>query len=363
VTSRGPSRLALAALIAGLGACGSAPPPVEPAIPPPPPPAPPPVVLWNKLVGPIKAIDVATPDATLAPKAKDVLNGVVGKPLDRRELRAALTAVLALPGVSDVSARATQLADGIQVVVDVAPQPTLHALAARELGGQDLPLPGQLTAAIGLPIDPQLLDALGLQLREQYLAKGFTDATVEWKQTAAGKGAVDVAVEVTPGKASTIAGVDFKGNAHAKKAELVKVLGAGFAPSSPWNNDVVDRGQLLLTSYYYDHGYINVAIDAPKPSGGEATAVYTIVEGDQYRIGKLQVAGATPADSKKYLGLIGVKPGEIFNRSTITTGIGKLTEALHAAAATATAQVLPITNIDTKKKLIDLTFQIGDGVH
>ena len=129
------------------------------------------MVEWSKLVGPIKAVDVNTPDATLVAKVKDAVAGVVGKPLDRGALRTALTVAIALPGVSDVGAHGTQLADGIQLVLDVTPQPTLHALVAREVGGADLPLPGQLTSAIGLPVDPALLDALGVQLRELYLSK------------------------------------------------------------------------------------------------------------------------------------------------------------------------------------------------
>jgi outer membrane protein insertion porin family len=339
-----------------LAACGTPrPPPVEPAKPPPPPP--PAVVEWTKLVGPIKAVEVVTPDATIAPKAKEVLAGAVGKALDRRELRKVLTTVLALPGVSDVSAEGKQLADGIQIIVDIVPQPTLHALAARAVGGPDLPLPGQLTAAIGLPINPELLDALGAQLRVQFLTKGYTDATVEWKQTPAGTGAVDVAVEITPGKASIITTVDFKGNAHMKKADLVKAIGDGFAPNSPWSIDTVDRGQIQLASYYYDHGYINVAVEEPKPSGGPAPAIYAITEGDQYRVGKLEVSGASAADSKKFLGLLHVKKGEIFNRTAITTGIGKITSALHANGGT--AYVTPITNVDTKKKVIDIKLEVA----
>jgi outer membrane protein assembly factor BamA len=341
-----------------LASCGGTPAPVEPTIPVEKKPEPPSVVEWSKLVGPIKTIDVTTPDATLVAKVKDALAGVVAKPLDRRELRNALTGVIALPGVSEASVHATQLADGIQLIVDVTPQPTLHALAAREVGGQDLVLPGQLTSAIGLPVDPSLLDALGVQLRDLYLSKGFTEASVEWKQTAAAKGAVDVAVEVTPGKASVITAVEFKGNAHIKKADLVKAVGEGFAPNSPWNADIVTRGSLLVTSYYYDHGYVNVAVEEPTPPGMPGPVVYSITEGDQFRVGKLELTGESAANTKKYLGLIGVKQGDVFNRSVIADGLTKLNEALKANGET-DAYVRPITNVDTKKKVIDLKFEVS----
>jgi outer membrane protein assembly factor BamA len=336
-----------------VAACGGSPAPTE-TIPLDQKPPTPSVVEWSKLVGPIKTVDVSSPDATLVAHVKEAVASVVSKPLDRAALRIALTNTLALQGVAEVSARGTQLADGIQLTIDVVPEPTLQALAAREVGGADLPLPGQLTSAIGLPVDPALLDALGVQLRDQYLAKGYTAAAVEWKQTPAGSGAVDVAVEVTPGKASIITAVDFKGNAHVKKADLIKAIGDGFAPSSPWNTDVITRGSLLVSGYYYDHGYVNVAVEEPPPPGQPGPAVYTISEGDQFRLGKLEVTGVPAADAKKYLGMIKLKQGEIFNRTAISDGLTKINQALGDSGQF----VAPVTNIDTKKKVIDIKFDV-----
>lgn len=343
--------LAFAFIVAACGGSG----PTPPLVPLDKKPETPTVVEWSKLVGPIKAVDVSSPDATLVAHVKEAVSGIVGKPLDRAALRVSLTNALGMQGVSEVSAHATQLADGIQVTVDVVPEPTLHALAAREVGGSDLPLPGQLSTAIGLPVDPSLLDALGVQLRDQYVSKGYTNAAVEWKQTAAGSGAVDVAVEVTPGKASIITAVEFKGNTHVKKADLLKALGEGFAPSSPWNTDTITRGSLLLTSYYYDHGYVNVAVEEPEPPGQPGPAVYTISEGDQFRVGKLEMTGVSAADAKKYLAMFNLKQGQIFNRTAIADGLTKVNEALHDSGQF----VSPTTNIDAKKKVIDLKFEVA----
>ncbi|HEY3805706.1 MAG TPA: POTRA domain-containing protein [Kofleriaceae bacterium] len=351
-------RLIVAMLLAG---CGSAPPP-EPQIPPPSPDkkaAAASIVEWQKLVGSIKAIDVNSPDATLVPKVKDAMAGVVGKPLDRRELRGALTIVAQMSGVSDASVRGTQLADGIQLVVDITPQPTLHALVAREVGGKELALAGQLTSAIGLPVDPQLLDTLGKQIYDDYTAKGYADASVAWKQTPAGSGAVDVAVEVTPGKLSTITAVDFKGNAHVKKADLLKALGTEFAANTPWTSNLVARGWSSLTNYYYDHGYVNVAVESPLPPGQPGPLVYAITEGDQFRVGKLDFPGVPAPDAKKYIGIIGVKQGQVFNRTAIAAGLKKVEESIQATGDK--GFVLPKTTVDAKKKVIDLTFELQKG--
>ena len=85
--------------------------------------------------------------------------------------------------------------------------------------------------------------------------------------------------------------------------------------------------------------------------------MFTISEGDQFRVGKLDVTGVSAADAKKYLALVGVKSKDIFSRSAIVAGVQKITEAVHANGMT-TANVLPLTKLDTAKKTIDLTLEV-----
>lgn len=338
-------------------ACGGAPPPVEPDIPPPQKPAPTPTVIeWSKLVGPVKSVDVHAADAALVTKVQDIMKPAIGHPIDRRDLRALLYTIYEQPDVADVTAKAQQFEDGVKLVLDIAPEPVLHALALHEVGGQDITLPAALGSAIGQPVDPELLDAVGGQLRDKYLEAGYADAAIAWKQTTIGSNAVDEAIDVTPGHASVITGVQFKGNAHARSADLVKALGDGFKASSPWNVDVIARGTLLLTSYYFDHGYVNVAVDEPQPPGAPGPVVYTITEGDQFRVGKIEVTNASPADAKKYLALVGVRQGQIFNRTAISDGLAKINKVLGQGM-----HAVPLTNIDAKKKLVDLKLDIQKG--
>ncbi|CAN5570878.1 hypothetical protein BH11MYX1_BH11MYX1_33240 [soil metagenome] len=316
--------------------------------------APAPVVVWSELDGNVKTITVTSEDATQVAAIKQTLAPELGKPLDRKRLRGELASMLGTKSVADATASAVQLEDGVELVVTVTQQPALHALTAHEVGGAEIPLPGQLATATGLPLDPGLLDAVVGQLREQYLAKGFTEVHATWKQTPkqtpTGK-QTDVAIEVTPGAVSSVTTVEIKGNAHVKKAELMKAIGTSLAERSPWNREAVDHATLALTAYYYDHGFLSIAIDPPKPTGAASPAVFAITEGEQYRLGKLTVTNAAPADVTKYIGFIGVKPGEVFNRSKLQAGILKIQEA-------AKAQVEPVTKLDAKKKTIEIELQL-----
>jgi outer membrane protein insertion porin family len=343
-------RVVLAAMLAACGGGGAT--GDQPTLPPvTTPTGPAPEVAWNQLEGAVKTVTVKSDDATQVASAKQMLATEVGKPLDRARLREELTQVLGIKGVGDVNASAVQLADGVELVVALVPARNLKTLTAKEVGGQDIPLPGLLSTAAGLPLDPGLLAKVVAELRAEYLAKGYTDVQVAWKDTDVGTNQVDVSIEITPGKATTITTVEFKGNAHAKKTDLIKAIEGTLVASSPWNTDLVDRASLLLSAYYYDHGFINVAVDPPKPSGGASPATFAITEGDQFRVGKIDVKGVPDADAKKYLAMVTVKKGDVFSRKLMQDGIIKIQSA-------AQTQVEPVTNIDAKKKTIDVTLDL-----
>lgn len=301
-------------------------------------------VAWDQLVGPIKDVSVKAADAALGAKAQAVMAGEVGKDLDRTRLRETTAKLFALPGVADVLVRGIQRADGISLEIDVTQQPTVHAITA----SPGITLPGQVAAANGLPLDPGLLDALVRELRERYLANGYVDAQVRWSTKPVGD-QVDVLIDVAPGAAIVIDKVDFKGNAHAKSDELAKTIAADVAKGVPWNDDKVEHAALLLTGYYFDRGYVNVTVAAPKPS---TSVTFDIKEGDQFRVGKLSIKDAKPADEKKLLAALGVKKGDIFSRSAMTAAMKKLQDATKAV------NITPQTKVDAAKKTIDVEFEL-----
>ena len=279
-----------------------------------------------------------------APKPAAPAAPVVGKELDRTLLRETASKLFGLPGVADVLVRGVQRADGITVVIELTEQPTVHAITA----SPGVTLPGQVVAANGLPLDPVLLDSIARELRDKYLANGYVDAQVRWSTKPVGN-QVDVSIDVAPGTAIVVDKVDFKGNAHAKSDELAKAIAADVAKGIPWNADHVEHAELALTGYYFDRGYVNVQV-LPPPATPSVT--FEIKEGDQFRVGKLSIKDAKPADEKKLLAMLGVKKGDVFSRSAMTNAMKKLQDA------TKSQNINPLTHVDADKKIIDVEFEI-----
>ncbi|MFT3694494.1 MAG: POTRA domain-containing protein [Kofleriaceae bacterium] len=334
-------------LILAIAACGGPPKTQHPQLPEDKPPeAPATEVKWNELDGNVKDISVKSDDQTQVASIKQLLAELVGKPLDRGRLRASLAQIVGSAGVADASIEGVQQADGIQLVITVRPQPSLHGLTAHEVGGQDIPLSGALATATGMPLDPSLLQKVVAQLRDAYLARGFTDVTIAWKQTDVATKAVDVVIEVTPGKASTVSSVAFKGNKKVPAKDLDKA--AAIAKGAPFAQDAIDRAVLAIQVLYFDRGFINVLITAPKPAGGPGVATFEIAEGDQYHVGKLDFKGD---DAKKYLALMGLKSGDVFSRAKIQAGLEKVQTELKKP-------VEPVTHVDPAKKTVDLSLEV-----
>jgi outer membrane protein assembly factor BamA len=346
------------AIYLALASCGGAGSPRPPALSHRAPLTPPPEVSWDQLVGPIRAVDVTSASHRLVPKAREVLAHEVGRDLDRDRLRGQLETLLAQPGVFDVTVRGVQLDDGIRLVVDVAPQPAIRAIAAREVGGNDVALPAHFAGALGL-LDRAAMSQLVDELRDDYQHRGFYEVAIAWRaKPAEHKGEVDVSIDVAPGEASIIDAIVFHGNEHANAADLELALAGEIAAGSPWITDRIERARLLLFAYYWDVGYAKVQIDSSHPTAGRVPLVFEIREGPRFQLGKLTVTGIPADQTKSYLAQLGVKRGDLFSRRKIAAGAQALAAFARKNGIT-DPNVSELSKIDLEHKTIDFSFEIS----
>jgi outer membrane protein assembly factor BamA len=336
-----------------LAACGGSP---KHAPPPPEPAKTPPTVEWSELTGSIRAVEVTGANATAAKEIEGTLNGEIGKPIDRRRLRTTLDKISDEHHSADLIARGVQLDEGVKLVVEIVPNPIVHALVAHE-GGKDVATPAELVAAVGLPLDSAALDHVADRLRDRYQERGFIEADVKWTKQKAGD-KVDVTIEITPGRQVTITGIELRGNKKVKKDDLVKEIAGDFAPNTPWQQERIERAVLAITDQYYNRGYINAIVKAEPPAGDSGPAAFTIDEGDQYKIGSIVVTGVPAADKKKYAAALTVKKGDVFNRKAVMGAMQKVEDTAKAAGL-ANAAVTPVVSTDPKKKTVEIVLEIS----
>ena len=209
------------------------------------------------------------------------------------------------------------------------------------------------------------------KIRDLYLQRGFYMGEVEYELHRDSPGQVDVYFRVHENSKVEIRRVSFTGNHAVTDAELRGVIltqpgdiFSALTSSGTYREDVFQRDIMLIQSYYFDRGFINVKVADPKmelsPDRRSMYLTLAIEEGQQYRIGKLDVKGELLESREVYLRRLQAKPGEIFNRTEVAQDVQNIAD-LYKDKGYAYVNSTPETRVDEKDRIVDLTFDIQKG--
>jgi outer membrane protein insertion porin family len=209
------------------------------------------------------------------------------------------------------------------------------------------------------------------KIRDLYLQRGFYMAEVDYELHRDSPGEVDVYFRVHENSKVEIRRVNFTGNKQVTDAELRAVmltqpgdLFSALTSSGTYREDVFQRDIMLIQSHYFDHGYINVKVGDPRmelsPDRRSMYITVAIEEGQQYRIGKLDVKGELLDSRETYLGRLQAKPGDIFNRTQVAQDVQNIAD-LYKDKGYAYVNSTPETRVDDKDRTVDLSFDIQKG--
>ena len=229
----------------------------------------------------------------------------------------------------------------------------------------------QAGIAKGRPLDKSALNRIQHEIKQQYLARGNYGADVATNIEKLPRNRVAVKVKVTEGAVAKIKRIKISGNKAYSEATLTKLLESG--PKSKFSlfssKDKYAKEKLVgdidkLTSFYRDRGYLNFEIVSTQVSlSKDKSSVFVninINEGDQYRIGKVKVAGNSGISSKELSKISSLKEGQVFSqtklaetRNNLKTRMGK------DGFAFSRIGVLP--QVDKVNKRVNLVFQAEKG--
>jgi outer membrane protein assembly factor BamA len=279
-------------------------------------------------------------------------------------MRADLGAILQLGVFDDASAYGLRVQQGAGVVLlySVHDRPRISRIGfqgAKLLG--DAALDAKLPMTKDSPYDAGTASRIALTVRDEYRLRGYDAArvVVVAEPTPGSPDHVDVRLKVDEGTQSRFAKLEFKGNKKGPEAELRKA--AALEAGKPFVREEVERAALLVSTFYYDRGFVQVRVD---PEIGTANAqgvvplAFVIDEGDVYSIGALHATKLGGPVEKELLDtVVRARPKQVFVRSKVVDDL----ERVNAFFASRGQKVVvtPLTEIDPKKKTIDLTFEIS----
>jgi len=316
------------------------------------------------LKGNVVAIEVTGMSKERAARARDGIKKDIGTPFDRGHVAGWVHFVATLSGVADVVAQARPSRGGVAVRLVVKEHPHIRTVDVR--GSHAVPATEWLTR-MGIKegdfLDPALVASRRSDMLQTLQSFGHFTADVSWSVEKAADGRVDLVFTIEEGPAVTVSKIDFKGIKAVKRDALVEILSknGGTTVGQRYWREALSNAMLFITNFYYDRGYISVQVDTPTETlsadKSKMALTLTIREGDRFRVGKLDAKGTLVVPAAEYVKLLGIKPGEIFNRSKIATGLEKINE-MHKSKGREGMNVYPSTQIDPNKKTIGLTLEV-----
>jgi outer membrane protein insertion porin family len=288
--------------------------------------------------------------------------------LDAAALDAALKSLYATGLFEDVRIAR----DGGRVLVTVVENPAIARIAFegnRKIKDEDLKKAVQ-SKERG-PLSRATVQGDVKEIIALYRLHGYFDAKVEPKTIKARNERVDLVFEITEGEKLAVRQILFAGNDAFAADKLRSVIksGATNVLSFLLDNDVYDADRIeadreLLRRFYLAHGYADMRIRAAASYEAQKKGVvvtFTIEEGAQYRIGKVEIESSVksvdPSTLRSYLR---TQAGETYDADAVdktvedvTMGLAKRGEPF--AAAVARSERVP------QGRVINLTYTVDAG--
>ena len=294
-----------------------------------------------------------------------------GKQFDRTALDEDIKSIYAMGFFDQVNADVTPERKGVVVTFKVTERPLVRNVSVD--GNEKLKkeeLEGALRVRPHTILDPEKARQGIEAARKLYADKGYLDAKITYDTTPVGENEVDVTYTVTESAPVRVKDIEFEGNDAFSSRKLRSLLQTKeewlltpFTGAGNLNKDVLRTDVERLTAWYYDNGYVTVRIDEPKVERREEglAVVIKIDEGDQFKIGKVEITGKELSEEQTQLPTnLATKSGEVFSASALRDDVQILTERL-SEGGFAFANIDPATEVVPDDQLVNITFQVQRG--
>jgi len=285
-----------------------------------------------------------------------------------------LTAVHSLGFFSDVRIFRETGPSGLIVVFEVEEYPVVRQISIS--GNENLDsddIRDILTLTMGSSLDYPLLFENRARIESLYRSQGYYLAEVSYEITKLGEASISVDFIVAENEKLKLREIRFTGNEVFTDSQLKagfktktwkfwSLATSWFDRSGTYSEPLFIQDLRLVEQQYHENGYIQVKVERPEVLPVESGLIVTIpiTEGDQFRVGAIDVDGDNTVDLDGLREKLSLKQGDIFNRAFLTHDVEGL-QRHYADRGFFLADVTPLTNFSKEDLSIDLVFQVEKG--
>jgi outer membrane protein insertion porin family len=216
----------------------------------------------------------------------------------------------------------------------------------------------------------QVRDSLD-KIRQLYQEKGYFFADAEAVYTDVGPDEIDLTIRITEGEKILVKRITFVGNRAIEPWELQnametkeKTLISFITGTGVYQRETLRNDLRRIEAFYQTRGFLRAEISEPDvrvdPQAKGIFITIAIKEQDQYRVGRMRVEGDDLFSALELKNTMKLQEGEIFDRSQLANDILRLTDR-YTERGYAFADIVPLTNIDQAKRLVNVEVQIDRG--
>ncbi len=226
---------------------------------------------------------------------------------------------------------------------------------------------------------PYKLQRIRDTITDLLFEKGLLASKIDTEIIKQGKNEVDVLIKIDEGPKVRVGDVVFEGTTKLLPSALTWSMKDNRPHSLfTWvlGKDVYKQNKLtddvdLIKKKYRENGYMEASVGQPRIEEVEKRSLVfkkqkmmqltiPITAGYLYRVGEIKVEGSKALNIKFIRSLIRLLPGEVYSTKSREKSVDDISE-VYRDGGYLYVQVIPVENLDPKRKVVNVTFNIIEG--
>ncbi len=295
-----------------------------------------------------------------------------GTVLSKLQIRKDIEQIFSLGQFKDVQVDTQNRLEGLELQFLVEEIPSIGNV---EILGNSKLETNDIREKIGLrrgaTFNEHLVKESKKEILKVYKEKGyfFAETRIDTKKNP--DNLVDVVIKIREGEKVKIEKIRFSGNKAFEDKKLAEQMETQartwfsfLDDSGVYQKDILKLDMFRIEGFYQDNGYLRIKVLEPRIDiNKKARQIHIIIpveEGPQFRIKSLEVKGDDAIAHDEILKSLLTKKGDIYNVSQLRQDIITVGE-LFSEKGFAYADVNPVTKIDDKNRVVDLSIDVDKG--
>jgi outer membrane protein insertion porin family len=292
----------------------------------------------------------------------------VGSAFNPSQASEDLRAIFTLGFFDDVQMKVEDFEGGVKLTFVVVERPfvrDVEFVGNSRIGTTELQ--EKIEIKLGSVYNPVEVQRARERLKEAYEDEGYFEVQISPEVEKFEDGDVKVMFTINEGRRITIDQIVIRGNKGLKDKQIKDAMATRerqyFILRGTVQRQKLEEDMERILGLYQDHGFVQMRVEKHDVSVDREKARVTItidvVEGTQYRIGAINVAGVTLLPEEEVRRQLGLKSGEVFSRTALRDGVRNITD-LYSTIGRASADVIPRTD-QQGTGTIDVAVDITEG--